>query len=364
LTSDGTAQTSSFNKQNEITGISGLTTPGYDSDGNMTTDQTGKTLVYDAWNRLVDVKSGTTILVAYTFDALSRRVTENPGTLRSLYYSAQWQVLEEQSSGTTLAQYVWSPVYVDALVERDRSSERLYVQQSANWDVTALVDTSGNIVERNAYDPYGQVTILAPNWSARGSSSYAWVYLHQGNRFDSISSLYQVRERDYSPALGRWMQIDPIRYKAHDVNLYDYLFADPLRFTDPFGKPPAFVAAVGVIAILAACSYQHFVYLNNQHLVQWNNAKWAHCVASCRIAKTCGAGPSAFMGISKEILDEIMFRFGLSPEGFDTEDLKADLVGIKCAGWETRIGPLAGWIGACFRQDCASCCDKHFSRWK
>src|SRR5207302_5137671 len=123
-------------------------------------------LVFDPWNRLVAVKNGATTLVSYSLDALNRRITENPGTQRDLYYSAAWQVLEERVSGVTKAQYVWSPVYVDALVERDRDAdgnsgngleERLYVQQDANWNVTALVDTSGNVKERYIYDPYGQV---------------------------------------------------------------------------------------------------------------------------------------------------------------------------------------------------------------
>jgi RHS repeat-associated protein len=235
LTSDGSAQTSTFNKQNEITGISGLTTPAYDSNGNMTADQTGKTLVYDAWNRLVQVTSGTTVLVAYTFDALSRRVTENPGTLRSLYYSAQWQVLEEQSGGTTQAQYVWSPGYVDALVERDRGSERLYVQQDANWDVTTLLDSSGNVAERYDYDPYGKATVLAPNWSTRSSSSYAWSYLHQGGRFDSTIGLYERREREYSPVLGRWLQQDPLPIGPALLDLYNYESNNPGRNLDPLG---------------------------------------------------------------------------------------------------------------------------------
>src|SRR5205823_4058776 len=45
VTTDGTTQTRTANQQNEITAISGQTTPTYDSNGNMTTDQTGKTLV-------------------------------------------------------------------------------------------------------------------------------------------------------------------------------------------------------------------------------------------------------------------------------------------------------------------------------
>jgi hypothetical protein len=46
------------------------------------------------------------------------------------------------------------------MIERDRGSERFYVQQDANWNVTALIDTSGNVQERYIYDPYGTVTIL------------------------------------------------------------------------------------------------------------------------------------------------------------------------------------------------------------
>ena len=49
-----------------------------------------------------------------------------------MYYSDQDQVLEEQVGGVTQNQYVWSPVYVNALVERDSGGTRLYVQQDAN----------------------------------------------------------------------------------------------------------------------------------------------------------------------------------------------------------------------------------------
>src|SRR5262249_39380763 len=130
-----------------------------------------------------------------------------------LYFSTAWQVLEERSAGA-VTQYIWSPVYVDALVERDRSTERLYVQQDANFNVTALVDENGNVVERYVYDPYAAVTVRAPDpdWTALGGSAYAWVYLHQGGRFDAASGLYDFRNREYSPTLGRWLQQDPIGY--------------------------------------------------------------------------------------------------------------------------------------------------------
>jgi RHS repeat-associated protein len=139
-------------------------------------------------------------------------------------------------------QYVWSPVYVDALVLRDRDSngdgtldERLYVAQDGNYDVTALFDNAGNVVERYIYDPFGQATILDASWNVLAASAFAWVYLHQGGRFDTTSGLYYFRNRDYSPTLGRWTSLDPLRYEAGDVNLYRALGNSPINTVDPTG---------------------------------------------------------------------------------------------------------------------------------
>src|SRR5262249_9000722 len=84
-------------------------------------------------------------------------------------------------------------------------------------------------------DPYGAVTYLDANWNVRGSSSFAWIYLHQGGRLDTATGLYGFRHRDYSPTLGRWMQLDPISYRAGDSNLYRYERNIPTTVTDPSG---------------------------------------------------------------------------------------------------------------------------------
>ena len=70
VTTDGSSQNRTQNQQNQITSITGVTTPGYDANGNTTSDQNGKTLVFDAWNRLVAYKNGGTTLVSYSYDAL------------------------------------------------------------------------------------------------------------------------------------------------------------------------------------------------------------------------------------------------------------------------------------------------------
>ena len=123
--------------------------------------------------------------------------------------------------------YVWSPVYVDAMVLRDRDTdangsleERLWVQQDANWNVTALVNASGTVVERYAYDPFGSATVYDAGYNVRGGgSSYGWVYGVQGMRHDAISGLDDGRYRWYSPTLGRWVSLDPIRFVSGELNL-------------------------------------------------------------------------------------------------------------------------------------------------
>jgi RHS repeat-associated protein len=186
---------------------------------------------------------------SYTYDAHNRRTQQTGGgTSADLYYSADCQVLEERVGGAAKAQYVWSPLYVDALVLRDRDvdgsggnglEERLYVQQDANWDVTALVGvaTGGGweVKERYVYDPYGAPSVLDASWGSRTGSSYGWVYLHQGGRYDANPRLYHFRNRDLSPTLGRWMQNDPLEYGAGDTNLYRYEANGPTGAVDPGG---------------------------------------------------------------------------------------------------------------------------------
>jgi len=176
----------------------------------------------------------------YSVDAMGRRITTtvNGGTPTNLYYSNQWQVLEEQVNSAMTAQYVWSPMYVDALVERDSGGQRLYAQQDANWNVTAVVGFNVNVwqvMERYAYDPYGKPSIYDPSWNNRTSSLFSWVYLHQGGRFDPTSGLYNFRNRDLSPTLGRWMEQDPAGYAAGDNNLYGDEGEAPTDTVDPYG---------------------------------------------------------------------------------------------------------------------------------
>jgi RHS repeat-associated protein len=277
VTTNGVAQARTANAQNELTQV-GSSSLAYSTTGNLTTDAEGRTLAYDAWNRLVSVKNAAGTEVArYEYDGLNRRIVEQVGTvaspaaataaIRDVYYSQDWQALEErvrtspsQVAATADTRFIWSPVYVDAMVARDRNADgnattgtggleqRVYALQDANWNTTAIIAATGvpgvaagAVINRFAYTPYGEVQTLTASWTtpAAGSTpAVPWAHLFQGLEFTDVTGLAYVRHRDYSASLGRFIEMDPIGFSAGDNNWYRFVGNGPTGKTDPSGLYP------------------------------------------------------------------------------------------------------------------------------
>lgn len=240
VTTDGVAETRTHNAQNQLMDMGGDILV-FDANGNVATDQTGKTFLYDAWNRLVEAKSGSTTLIRYEHDGAGRRIEEGS---TALYYSSQWQVVEERESGLVTVQRAWSPVYIDAAIAIDRDSdangtldERNYVLQDANFNVIALVNTTGGMVERYLYDSYGKRTVLDGNWAADadGLSDVLNRQGHQGGLIDKVIAYHiNFRNRILDVDAMRWTQQDQLLY-VDGSNLYEFARSSPLVLSDPLG---------------------------------------------------------------------------------------------------------------------------------
>jgi len=215
-------------------------------------------LRYDAWNRLTHVSANSDhnpTIATYRYDGLHRRISKaiTGGDTFHYYYNENWQVLEVTKGSAAYEQYVWDARYIDAPVLRDRDTnsdaedgfeERLYYLTDANMNVTAMVDVSGNVVERYRYDAYGKVTFLAgakdlagnptAEWTVRNASIADNQVLYCGYRFDPETGLYQVRHRMLHPTAGRWMQRDPAGY-VDGLGLYEYVGGQPVAMVDPMG---------------------------------------------------------------------------------------------------------------------------------
>jgi RHS repeat-associated protein len=248
-------------------------TPQYDRNGNMTlmpqpsTPTSSFSAIYDAWNRLIALTSGSSFVGQYAYDGQNWRTRKTvSGQLRDFYYTAGWQDIEERVSTANWAsssmsrsasgssavpqldrQFVWGLRYIDDLVLRDRNpggsgssgsgslSERLYALQDANWNVDAIVDTNGTVQERYSYSAYGVVSFLTPAFAPRSSSLFGWDTLYAGYKWDGESGLCGVRWRRIHPYLGNWISEDPLSLGIGEMNLYAYTAQAPLTSVDPSG---------------------------------------------------------------------------------------------------------------------------------
>jgi RHS repeat-associated protein len=213
-------------------------------------------------NGQFDIEHDGTLVARFRYDGEGRRIlkmfdTDSPGdpdgldTYEHLFLSGQQVVETRQGSGTTPAQAeslqpkyqnIWSPRYIDALILRDENTDsdgacddgRVYALADANFNVTALVDTNGDVVERYLYSPYGEVTILDPDFTADadGASDYANTTLYTGREYDPQTGLMYYRARYYHPHLGRFVSRDPLTV---DPNLYRYCGDNPVIYVDPLG---------------------------------------------------------------------------------------------------------------------------------
>jgi uncharacterized delta-60 repeat protein len=93
-----------------------------------------------------------------------------------LYYSSQWQVLEEKQGSTVTAQNLWSPVFVDALVERDTIATQSDGSLDTGFDTDGKLTTSfgGNndVLNRMALQSDGKL-IAAGSAGTSGNLDFA-----------------------------------------------------------------------------------------------------------------------------------------------------------------------------------------------
>ncbi|MGA9866446.1 MAG: RHS repeat-associated core domain-containing protein [Acetobacteraceae bacterium] len=217
------------NNVNQYTAI-GAAVPTYDSNGNLTFDGTNH-YTYDTENRLVSATvPGHSIAYAYDPEGRLGQETVDSGTPTSFYYDGLVSMSDYAnalfiSGGLQIHRNVFAagdqPLYL--LVNGVRS----YAYQDGLGSVVALANGSsspaGGLAGTYGYDAFGQTpTPTGP------------VFRYAGQRFDSLTGLVYDNARFYSPALGRFLQPDPIGY-AGGNNLYAYAGNDPVNLTDPSG---------------------------------------------------------------------------------------------------------------------------------
>ena len=142
------------------------------------------------------------------------------------------------SDNTVLARYYHGPV-IDELLCRVTETNTVYYHHDGLGSTVALTDSTGNVVESYTYDVYGQPFILSVTYHLLPTSSVTNRFLFTGREYLADLALYDYRHRFYSPSLGRFLQTDPLRFDAGDVNLYRYVENLPTFLRDAFGLAAA-----------------------------------------------------------------------------------------------------------------------------
>ena len=232
VTENGTGQGYTANALNQYTNVDGFAQT-YDANGNLT-GTSGAAYSFDAQNRLVSatVNGVVTTFVYDPRNRVVRRTTD--GTARNLTYDG-WNLIEERDGSGALQQVYVHGANTDELLAKITTAGVVYYHADALGSTVALTNETGNLVESYTYDAFGTPSIRNGSGLSLPVSGFENRFLFTGRELLRDAGIYDYRNRVYSSSLGRFLQTDPIRFQAGDVNIYRYVSNNPVNWTDPLG---------------------------------------------------------------------------------------------------------------------------------
>jgi RHS repeat-associated protein len=177
----------------------------------------------------------------FAYDGLNRRarVTEQQDTRQSTDTSPpNWVQITDRKyiwSGNTIAEERDASTYAVTrrfFAEGEQiNGVNYYFTRDHLGSVRELTSSTGQLVEKYDYDPYGnQPTNDVVGGHGGGMADFGFT----GHWFHGPSGLSLSLYRAYDPSLGRWLSRDPIG-EAGGINLYGYVANHPTKLIDPLG---------------------------------------------------------------------------------------------------------------------------------
>jgi RHS repeat-associated protein len=207
----------------------------YDNNFNVT-GYNGWTYLYDFDSRLISATtSGHTAY--FTYDAFGRCAMRKIDNVTRILTYDQWTpVAEWDGAGNLTALNVFGTGDDEILYRRDVThSWDLYYKSDPFGNVRFILNGAGLGSEKYTYDAFGKPTIKTWGGQTLGSSAVGNVFMFSGRPYYTQLTFSDMRNRIYSPGLGRFYQADPLSYNADPVNLFRFCGSNPLLGGDPTG---------------------------------------------------------------------------------------------------------------------------------
>ena len=203
------------NELNEYATItdSSLRTLSYDEDGNLLTNGIWS-YSYDSRNRLSTIVSNGVLVATEIYDVDSRRVGVSTDSERTFVVYDEWNAIQEIRASTSgnisvdrfwgkdLSRFLYGAGGIGGLIAERTDNLVFFPIYDNLGNIGAYLDSMGIGVATFTYDVFGNL------FSALGDTDSVFRYRFSTKR--GSGNLYFFGYRFYCPAIGRWMNRDPI----------------------------------------------------------------------------------------------------------------------------------------------------------
>ena len=156
------------------------------------------------------------------------------------YVKLKTNILSSNAGGGMTGSYVVTHgTKLRIKVEKNNSSD-LGINTNFYIDNVLLVINDLEIIEESNYYPFGLKHKGYNNVVSSNGNSVAQKRKFGGMEYQEELDLnwYDITARNYDPAIGRWMNLDPKAPEMPTHSPYNYAFNNPIFFADPDGMKP------------------------------------------------------------------------------------------------------------------------------